>query len=161
MNLDGTKLATASDKGTLIRIFDTESGQLQQELRRGADRAEIYSVAFSPNSQFLACSSDKCTVHVFALSANGPVDTTTLIPDAAPAANEHLNRTVSTEEDDGTGNSKSSFSFMRGILPKYFSSEWSFAQFRVPETRTICAFGVEKNTIIGKLFILCIVLHYF
>ena len=43
-----------------------------------------------------------------------------------------------------------SFSFMRGLLPKYFSSEWSFAQFRVPETRTICAFGSEKNTIIGK-----------
>lgn len=39
---------------------------------------------------------------------------------------------------------------MRGLLPKYFSSEWSFAQFRVPETRTICAFGAEKNTIIGK-----------
>jgi hypothetical protein len=37
---------------------------------------------------------------------------------------------------------------MRGLLPKYFSSEWSFAQFRVPETRTICAFGAEKNTII-------------
>ena len=40
---------------------------------------------------------------------------------------------------------------MRGFLPKYFSSEWSFAQFRVPETRTICAFGSEKNTIIGML----------
>jgi hypothetical protein len=39
---------------------------------------------------------------------------------------------------------------MRGLLPKYFSSEWSFAQFRVPETRTICAFGTEKNTIVGK-----------
>lgn len=38
---------------------------------------------------------------------------------------------------------------MRGFLPKYFSSEWSFAQFRVPETRTICAFGAEKNTIVG------------
>lgn len=40
---------------------------------------------------------------------------------------------------------------MRGFLPKYFSSEWSFAQFRVPETRTICAFGAEKNTIVGAL----------
>lgn len=43
---------------------------------------------------------------------------------------------------------------MRGLLPKYFSSEWSFAQFRVPETRTICAFGAEKNTIIGTLLTL-------
>jgi WD repeat-containing protein 45 len=43
-----------------------------------------------------------------------------------------------------------SFSFFKGFLPKYFSSEWSFAQFRVPETRTICAFGAEKNTIVGE-----------
>ncbi len=27
----------------------------------------------------------------------------------------------------------SSLSFMRGLLPKYFSSEWSFAQYKVPE----------------------------
>ncbi|KAG6976160.1 hypothetical protein JG688_00001632 [Phytophthora aleatoria] len=107
LNLDGTRLATASDKGTLIRIFDTQSGQITQELRRGADRAEIYSICFSPTAPLLACSSDKGTVHVFSLTAEGS-----------------------------------------GLLPKYFSSEWSFAQFRVPETRTICAFGTEKNTIV-------------
>ena len=37
---------------------------------------------------------------------------------------------------------------MKGMLPKYFSSEWSFAQFRIPATRTICAFGNEANTLI-------------
>jgi len=46
-------------------------------------------------------------------------------------------------------NPKSSLAFMKGILPKYFSSEWSFAQFRVPEQRTIVAFGAEKNSIIA------------
>lgn len=148
LNLDGTRLATASDKGTLIRVFDTQSGQLQQELRRGADRAEIYSICFNPHSQFLAASSDKGTVHIFALSpqAAGSAEKggqAAGSPAAAP-------RTASTlAEDPNSDNSKSSFSFMRGLLPKYFSSEWSFAQFRVPETcGTICAFGSEKNTII-------------
>jgi len=39
-------------------------------------------------------------------------------------------------------------SFLKGLLPKYFSSEWSFAQFRVPDVRSIVAFGAEKNSII-------------
>ncbi|KAL0420013.1 UNVERIFIED_CONTAM: Autophagy-related protein 18a, partial [Sesamum radiatum] len=38
-------------------------------VRRGADRAEIYSLAFSPTAQWLAVSSDKGTVHVFSLKA--------------------------------------------------------------------------------------------
>jgi len=37
---------------------------------------------------------------------------------------------------------------MKTLLPKYFSSEWSFAQFRVPDVRTIVAFGGEKNSIV-------------
>lgn len=40
------------------------------QVRRGADRAEIYSVAFSPTAQWLAVSSDKGTVHVFSLKVN-------------------------------------------------------------------------------------------
>ncbi|OQR98384.1 hypothetical protein THRCLA_06731 [Thraustotheca clavata] len=164
LNLEGTRLATASDKGTLIRIFDTQSGQLMQELRRGADKAEIYSVCFSPNSQYLACSSDKHTVHIFALTKEGGGATDGL-PSApmatSAAALTHRNSGSArysagsltqsapiAREDENTENSKSNFSFMRGFLPKYFSSEWSFAQFRVPETRTICAFGTDKNTII-------------
>ncbi|RMX67171.1 hypothetical protein DD238_002385 [Peronospora effusa] len=155
LNVDGTRLATASDKGTLIRIFDTQSGQITQELRRGADRAEIYSICFSPTAPLLACSSDKGTVHVFSLTAEGSgqsfsCDQTTMGSVPAQSLPSHFSAGSAPRsgDDDGTENSKSSLSFMRGLLPKYFSSEWSFAQFRVPETRTICAFGTEKNTIV-------------
>jgi len=38
---------------------------------------------------------------------------------------------------------------MKGILPSYFSSEWSFATYRIPDTgKTIVAFGTEENSII-------------
>jgi hypothetical protein len=39
--------------------------------------------------------------------------------------------------------------FMAGVLPKYFSSEWSFAQFRIPEhVKTLVGFGADKTTVV-------------
>jgi WD40 repeat protein len=65
LNYKGTLLATASDKGTVIRVYSTETGQPLQEVRRGSERAEIYSICFDMKSQRLACSSDHGTIHVF------------------------------------------------------------------------------------------------
>ncbi|KAH7666801.1 WD40-repeat-containing domain-containing protein [Dioscorea alata] len=70
LSQDGQLIATASTKGTLIRVFSTADGTLLQEVRRGADRAEIHSLAFSANMQWLVVSSDKGTVHVFSLKVN-------------------------------------------------------------------------------------------
>ena len=69
MNNDGSLVATASDKGTLIRIFKAEDGSFLQEVRRGAEKAEIYSISFDLNSKFIACSSDRGTVHIFSLTS--------------------------------------------------------------------------------------------
>ena len=63
-----TRIATASLKGTVIRVFDTRDGAKLYELRRGLKRtASIFSLSFSPCGTFLACSSNTETVHVFKL----------------------------------------------------------------------------------------------
>ncbi|XP_031552176.1 WD repeat domain phosphoinositide-interacting protein 4-like isoform X2 [Actinia tenebrosa] len=67
VNQQGTQLATASQKGTLIRVFDAQSRNQLIELRRGADPATLYCINFSHDSSFLCVSSDKGTVHIFAL----------------------------------------------------------------------------------------------
>ncbi|XP_071713910.1 autophagy-related protein 18a-like [Rutidosis leptorrhynchoides] len=133
---DSHIIATASTKGTLIRIFDTHDGTLLQEVRRGADRAEIYSLAFSTTMQWLAVSSDKGTVHVFSLKPSHGYQ-------GMDKSNE------SSDQNTPVPSSSSSLSFIKGVLPKYFSSEWSVAQFRLIEgSQYIVAFGHQKNTVV-------------
>ncbi|VFR01793.1 unnamed protein product [Cuscuta campestris] len=131
---DGKLLATASSKGTLVRVYNTLEGSMVQEVRRGADRAEIYSLAFNSTAQWLAVSSDKGTVHVFGLKTDSQ-------PITVERSHDPTNVTTSS--------AASNFSFIRGVLPKYFSSEWSVAQFRLQEgLQHIVAFGHQKNTIV-------------
>ena len=59
-------------------MFDTQNTQLLQELRRGADRAEIYSLSFNNNSKYIAVSSDKGTIHIFSLSERCALGISTL-----------------------------------------------------------------------------------
>lgn len=63
-------LGTASGKGTVIRIYNTQTLDLVKEFRRGHDYASIESIAFDNKDKWLACSSDSGTVHIFSLSTN-------------------------------------------------------------------------------------------
>ncbi|CAB4007778.1 WD repeat domain phosphoinositide-interacting 2-like [Paramuricea clavata] len=67
-NTSGTKLASASEKGTIIRVFSIPDGQKLFEFRRGVKRCVVISsLAFSMDSMFLCASSNTETVHVFKL----------------------------------------------------------------------------------------------
>ncbi|XP_018563857.1 WD repeat domain phosphoinositide-interacting protein 2 isoform X2 [Anoplophora glabripennis] len=64
----GTRIATASEKGTVIRVFSVMDASRLYEFRRGVKRCVAIScLAFSLCGQFLSCSSNTETVHVFRL----------------------------------------------------------------------------------------------
>ncbi|EST09237.1 WD40 repeat [Kalmanozyma brasiliensis GHG001] len=69
LNSTGTLLATASDKGTVIRIFSVPAAQKVHQFRRGSYAARIFSLNFNAVSTLLAVSSDTETVHIFKLSS--------------------------------------------------------------------------------------------
>jgi len=61
----GSLLATASERGTVIRVFCVKNGQRVQEFRRGVSCVRIASLVFSASGDFLCASSNTETVHVF------------------------------------------------------------------------------------------------
>lgn len=66
-NNEGTLLATASDKGTIIRVFSIPDANKLYQFRRGSMPARIFSMAFNITSTLLCVSSATETVHIFKL----------------------------------------------------------------------------------------------
>ena len=102
LNTDGSRLATASERGTLIRVWDTMTGDKVHEFRRGLEVVTITSLTFDLDTTRLVVCSDKGTAHVFSLMR------------------------------DKANNRKSTLLYIGGYLPEYFSSEWSSVSFEVP-----------------------------
>lgn len=160
---DGAMVASASERGTLIRVFVARTGALLHELRRGTDGACIYSICFNHTNTLLACTSDKCTVHVFEVNGVAAAQATS----AALSGNSGLG---SSTAGDSTGNDHAGLSSslpknlvniagqaqtmlrdnLSEYLPKYFTTETrrSAVRFPVQQTMTICSFGSKPNSIL-------------
>lgn len=63
-------LATASDKGTVIRVWSIPGAEKLYQFRRGTREARIYSMNFNAMSTLLAVSSAHDTVHIFKLGSS-------------------------------------------------------------------------------------------
>lgn len=72
LNNDGTLLATASDKGTIIRVFSVPAAQKLYQFRRGTYPSRIFSMSFNLVSSLLCISSATETVHIFRLGGAAP-----------------------------------------------------------------------------------------
>lgn len=84
------------------------------------DRAEIFSLALSPNVQWLAAASDKGTVHVFSLKvrvAGADSFSDTNVIQGPTLFQQNSSNSLDTLVPLSTGsNPSSSLSFMRGKL---------------------------------------------
>ena len=87
---------------------------------------------FDNTNRFLAVSSDRKTVHIFIINKEDKIE-----------QNENEGNTASNKK-----NMFGNFENFFGIGKKYFNSEWSFAQFKVNGTKSICTFGPDKSIIV-------------
>lgn len=156
INSDGTLLATASDKGTVIRVFSLPTGNKLYQFRRGSYAAKIYSISFNMMSTLLCVSSDTETVHIFKLT-----------PQSAPDGNgRHHPSTLprnsaarlGLEDDQSKPHRRSSFHEMLGkkivgsvgaYLPEALSEMWEpardFAFLKLPNIGSQSIVGLSNT----------------
>lgn len=134
MSRDGELLATASDKGTLIRIWSTKTRARLAELRRGVDPSTIYHLAFNPSATMLACTSDKSTLHIFDVPHGNQAQ-------PSDSAARVQNGEAASSQEDG----KTKWGFLGNIpfMPRVFSDTYSFAS-AVFESRDDASSGAQK-----------------
>ena len=149
LNSEGTLLATASEKGTLIRIYSIyNKGDFIQEVRRGTENAKILSIKFEPLNRFIVCTSDKSTVHIFTLySANQALK---LINKENSEIKENDDIKVPKNQTKTWGKFLSIF----GNKKKNY--EYSFARVRVDDNKCISQWGSDN-----KIFILSLTGNYY
>lgn len=145
INREGTLLATASDKGTLIRLFSIQNGDNITTFRRGSTNVNMNCITFSPNNIFVGCTSDGGTIHIFSI-----VNITKKLNENSNKNEDKKNDVVSGEiSEEEPKNQKSLLGKIGGffkINTEYMEQERSFVKFRIPDENSVLGFG-NDNTI--------------
>jgi len=155
-------LATASDKGTVVRVFSVPGAQKLWQFRRGSQSARIFSLNFNLASSLLAVSSDSSTIHIYRLASpkgshqlepsspgldDGASVTPSELSSTSPPPNGHRpeGSTASTLRKKSYFIGKSFVGGVGGYLPKSVSEMWepqrdfAYIKLRNPGSRTVVA----------------------
>ncbi|VDM21494.1 unnamed protein product [Hydatigera taeniaeformis] len=149
-NTSSTLLATASERGTVVRVFSIPDGDKLMEFRRGLARyATICSLNFSTDNRFLVCASNTETVHVFKLYGSASPQSSAKVEDSActPASSQLTTDTnlASTTDDTTSASSwtgslvnwvggalKAGVAYLPNPVAEVFSQDRSFAFAWIP-----------------------------
>ncbi|XP_017759497.1 PREDICTED: WD repeat domain phosphoinositide-interacting protein 2 isoform X3 [Eufriesea mexicana] len=134
---NGTKVATASEKGTVIRVFHVHDGTKLFEFRRGVKRCvSISSLAFSMDSMFLCCSSNTETVHIFKLEE--PKEALRQTPEESQTWMGYLTKAVSA-----------SANYLPSQVTDVFNQGRAFASVHLPfqGLKNVCAITVVHEVL--------------
>jgi autophagy-related protein 18 len=138
LSSDGHYLATASVKGTLIRIFDVSNGKQQifATFRRGVTSSTLMTMRFNSTCSLLCCGSKNGTVHVFDINAVvDPLNSVSLA--AIKLANAANPSTASTAK----AAAQSLFTGLIETLPTVISSHRSSCSVNIDsDVSFICGF---------------------
>jgi len=143
-NPNGTLLATASTRGTVIRISNVETGELLYQFRRGISTSTIVSMSFSRTEKILAASSENNTAHLFSYECKQP-KTNNILDSGQPRQHRKKKRKASMKElisDTITGS-------LPTVVKETFQPEGAFERIKVvaPGGRTgeILCTGFHPN----------------
>ncbi|KAF7724498.1 autophagy protein [Apophysomyces ossiformis] len=154
INSDGNLLATASEKGTVIRVFSIPEGHKLFQFRRGSYPAKIYSMSFNLVSSLLCVSSDSETVHIFKLATGDQKqDAEDVFPEQDREAMEKRARSGSV----GQMLRRSSLHIGRNIagsvgsyLPEMITEMWepsrNFASLKLPSSGVRSLVALSSST---------------
>ena len=163
MNNEGTLLITASDKGTLIRLFNISTEEMITELRRGKKNVKINCLAIDINTEFVGCTSDVGTVHIFDIhevnKVIGPNDEKNNINEENNKKEKQNNKKEkennkqekenNKKEKDKEKEKEKEKEKVKAVKPiKLKIPERSFAKFKVLEEKSILGF-CPKNTFVA------------
>lgn len=119
----GRRLATASERGTVIRVFAVPERTRLYEFRRGVKRCvSIACLAFSACGAYLAATSNTETVHVFRLGDAPPAPA-----EPAPAEDEGWMGWLSSAVSAGAG-------YLPAQVADVLAQGRAFAAARLPHT---------------------------
>ena len=134
INNNGTLLATVSEKGPYIRLFDISNGELVAELKRGK-KGKIYNLKFDLESEIFGYINDLGKIYIYEINKLKKID-------------ENNEKEKSDKKDNKEASNKP--------IEIHKIKEKPIAKYKISENRNILGFSPNKLAIIltskGKLY---------